>query len=254
MSVQHTVTGLVAPIAPPPSIGAHYINTATGDQYLAKGTATVNDWVLMAAKAQAAWPPYLDKALQDADYSNKSLPTIRYGALVNGTDTGSAVHGVNVYRFVPERDLLINRLTYGLSVQAGAGTAADTVCGVVYGSDANGMPGDLLGATPAQDLTTTRNGGALAGAATVAMKAGKTYWIGTHINIVTPGVDVSFVTVATGTENIEWYIYGLYSYDALWADMDVPPGSTPANWSANIDKSPINLALIPVVGIGEKNI
>ena len=42
---QHTASGDGAPSSAPPSIGAHYTNTSTGDQYLAKGTATAADWI-----------------------------------------------------------------------------------------------------------------------------------------------------------------------------------------------------------------
>lgn len=62
MTIQHVVEGASAPTAPPPSLSAHYINTATGEQYLAKGTASVADWVLQEkgmskAEADAAYQP-----------------------------------------------------------------------------------------------------------------------------------------------------------------------------------------------------
>jgi len=49
MPVQHTASGPGAPTSAPPSIGAHYTDTSTGDQYLAKGTASVADWVKQGA-------------------------------------------------------------------------------------------------------------------------------------------------------------------------------------------------------------
>ncbi|MGK4342595.1 hypothetical protein ACSMFT_23025 [Ectopseudomonas oleovorans] len=42
--VQHTDSGEGPPQSPPPSIGAHYTDTANGDQYLAAGVAGVGDW------------------------------------------------------------------------------------------------------------------------------------------------------------------------------------------------------------------
>lgn len=254
MSVQHTVTGLVAPIAPPPSIGAHYINTATGDQYLAKGTATVNDWVKVPAAKNGVWPLYLDKAYQDRDNSNLSLPTLRYGSLVDVEVAGADVSGVNIYRMIPERDLLINRMTFSAYVMDFAGTYLDLICGVVYGSDANGMPSNLMAATPPEDLAEPRHGGAFVGGAQILLEAGKPYWLGTHIEIVTPGAQLTVTSVDTAGENLIWYMYALHSYDAWWADVGASPGSTPASWAASADVSPVNLKYIPVVGIGEKNI
>lgn len=254
MSVQHTVTGLVAPIAPPPSIGAHYINTATGDQYLAKGTATVNDWVKVPAAKNGVWPFYLDKVQQDRDNSNLSLPTLRYGSLVDVEVAGADVSGVNVYRMIPERDLLINRMTFSAYVMDFAGTYLDLICGVVYGSDANGMPSNLMAATPPQDLAEPRYGGAFVGGAQILLEAGKPYWLGTHTEIVTPGAQLTVTSVDTAGENLSWYIYALYSNDAMWADVGASPGSTPASWAASADVSPVKLKYIPVVGIGEKNV
>jgi|GEM_PF-3620140 len=43
---QHTASGPGAPTSAPPSIGAHYTDTSSGDQYLAKGVLSPADWVL----------------------------------------------------------------------------------------------------------------------------------------------------------------------------------------------------------------
>lgn len=43
---QHILTGTTAPASVPPGLGAHYINTATGDHYLASGAASADDWGL----------------------------------------------------------------------------------------------------------------------------------------------------------------------------------------------------------------
>lgn len=43
---QHVVEAAGPPTDPPPSIGAHYIDSLTGDIYLGNDTASVDDWVL----------------------------------------------------------------------------------------------------------------------------------------------------------------------------------------------------------------
>lgn len=43
-NVNHTLNAAVNPTAAPPSIGAHYTNTVTGQTWLAIGTASVTDW------------------------------------------------------------------------------------------------------------------------------------------------------------------------------------------------------------------
>ena len=78
-------------------------------------------------------------------------------------EIGAVVGGVNVYRMIPERDLLINRMTFSAYVMDFAGTYLDLICGVVYGSDANGMPSNLMAATPPQDLAAPGYGGAFVG-------------------------------------------------------------------------------------------
>lgn len=69
MTIQHVVTGAGAPTAAPPSLSAHYINTATGEQYLAKGTTSVEDWVLqqsgmLKSEADQTYQPVGDYATQ----------------------------------------------------------------------------------------------------------------------------------------------------------------------------------------------
>ncbi|TWW33667.1 hypothetical protein [Pseudomonas aeruginosa] len=48
-TVTHVLSGAGAPAAVPPSVGAHYVNTTNGDQYLAKGTASAADWVKLGS-------------------------------------------------------------------------------------------------------------------------------------------------------------------------------------------------------------
>ncbi|MEF2038837.1 hypothetical protein [Pseudomonas aeruginosa] len=50
-TVTHVLSGAGAPAAAPPSVGAHYVNTTNGDQYLAKGTASAADWVKLGGGA-----------------------------------------------------------------------------------------------------------------------------------------------------------------------------------------------------------
>jgi hypothetical protein len=56
MSNIHVTRSTSNPAAAPTDSGAHWINTANGNHYLAKGTATVADWVLIASAA--AYVPY----------------------------------------------------------------------------------------------------------------------------------------------------------------------------------------------------
>ncbi|MHC8404291.1 hypothetical protein [Pseudomonas sp. TMB3-21] len=43
-NIQHTQAGSANPLDTPPSIGAHYVNTATGQRWISKGTAAPSDW------------------------------------------------------------------------------------------------------------------------------------------------------------------------------------------------------------------
>ncbi len=46
-TVRHIVTDMGPPTSPPPGIGAHYIDTQNRTQYLAYGTTSASDWVLI---------------------------------------------------------------------------------------------------------------------------------------------------------------------------------------------------------------
>ncbi len=50
----HLIEGEGAPTTPPPSIGAHYIDTTSGDQYLAAGTTSATDWRLAVQMSSGA--------------------------------------------------------------------------------------------------------------------------------------------------------------------------------------------------------
>ncbi|WP_368772671.1 hypothetical protein [Pseudomonas aeruginosa] len=53
-TVTHVLSGAGAPTSAPPSVGAHYVNTTNGDQYLAKGTASAADWVKLGGGGGSA--------------------------------------------------------------------------------------------------------------------------------------------------------------------------------------------------------
>lgn len=53
-SAQHIYTGLGAPDQAPQHVAAHYIDEATGDQYIAAGTASAADWRLVAQVSNGA--------------------------------------------------------------------------------------------------------------------------------------------------------------------------------------------------------
>lgn len=44
-TIRHIVTGNGAPTSAPPGIGAHYVDSTSGQQYLAKGTSSPVDWI-----------------------------------------------------------------------------------------------------------------------------------------------------------------------------------------------------------------
>ncbi|MFF6763580.1 hypothetical protein ACET4Y_28375 [Pseudomonas aeruginosa] len=53
-TVTHVLSGAGEPLDPPPSIGAHYVNTNNGALYLAKGTASGADWVKLGSGGGSA--------------------------------------------------------------------------------------------------------------------------------------------------------------------------------------------------------
>lgn len=66
-TIEHVIEGIGAPTNAPPSLCAHYINTVTGEQYLAKGTKSAGDWVLQGqgmsqSEAEESFQPKGDYA------------------------------------------------------------------------------------------------------------------------------------------------------------------------------------------------
>ncbi|WP_258235718.1 hypothetical protein [Pseudomonas aeruginosa] len=53
-TVTHVLSGAGEPLDPPPSIGAHYVNTNNGALYMAKGTASGADWVKLGSGGGSA--------------------------------------------------------------------------------------------------------------------------------------------------------------------------------------------------------
>ncbi|EPA6883279.1 hypothetical protein N0531_02030 [Pseudomonas aeruginosa] len=53
-TVTHVLSGAGEPLDPPPSIGAHYVNTNNGALYLAKGTSSGADWVKLGSGGGSA--------------------------------------------------------------------------------------------------------------------------------------------------------------------------------------------------------
>lgn len=53
-TVTHVLSGAGEPLDPPPSIGAHYVNTNNGALYLAKGIASGADWVKLGSGGGSA--------------------------------------------------------------------------------------------------------------------------------------------------------------------------------------------------------
>jgi hypothetical protein len=58
---RHVIKQAGAPSTVPPSVGAHYVDSSTGNLYLAKDTLLVSDWVLLATGGS-----YTDEQAQDA--------------------------------------------------------------------------------------------------------------------------------------------------------------------------------------------
>lgn len=87
----HVLSGLGAPTLAPPMISAHYTDTLNGDQYLAKGTISVDDWVkvprapamdgvTLSATGSTAVTPESDGAFLNVEAEAAAVVTIDAGA------------------------------------------------------------------------------------------------------------------------------------------------------------------------------
>ncbi|SFP39528.1 hypothetical protein SAMN05216229_102122 [Geopseudomonas sagittaria] len=70
---QHIVTGAGAPLVAPPSIGAHYTDLTSKQEYIAFGTLTAEDWVLQekGGTAAAAVAAHVADAVPHTQYVQK---------------------------------------------------------------------------------------------------------------------------------------------------------------------------------------
>lgn len=75
-TIQHLFSGAGAPTTAPGSLGAHYTDTTTGDQYLAKGTASAADWILQekGGAAAAAVQAHAEAANPHPQYAAAGAP------------------------------------------------------------------------------------------------------------------------------------------------------------------------------------
>lgn len=64
---QHVVEAAGPPTEAPPSQGAHYIDTNTGEIYLANGTASVDDWLLGGGGGASGGKIYHNVSSDDAN-------------------------------------------------------------------------------------------------------------------------------------------------------------------------------------------
>lgn len=91
MPVQHTASGAGAPTSAPPSLSAHYLDTSTGDQYMAKGTASVSDWVKVGGEKPLSAVVWEGKAHPTADIDfagvvyNAALENLKFVAVAGKT-------------------------------------------------------------------------------------------------------------------------------------------------------------------------
>lgn len=87
MTVQHIVQGAGVPTSVPPSLTAHYTDTESGDQYMAKGTATAADWVLVEkGGAGAAAVKAHEQAYNHAEFVTTQAMTQALATKVNAVD------------------------------------------------------------------------------------------------------------------------------------------------------------------------
>ena len=86
-NITHSLSGGGAPVAAPPSLNAHYLDTLTGTHYLAKGTTAPEDWEAMAKQSDVpiipTIPEYVAGANISIDATDPNAPII--SALANSS-------------------------------------------------------------------------------------------------------------------------------------------------------------------------
>jgi hypothetical protein len=91
---QHVVEAAGPPTDPPPSIGAHYIDSNNGDIYLGNGTASVDDW-LLGGGAGATGGKIWTQAFEDNSFDGIVLFSENAGDLWRAVDTSPDSIGVD---------------------------------------------------------------------------------------------------------------------------------------------------------------
>lgn len=88
MSKQHIIEGVGAPTMAPPSRSAHYTDTANGDQYMAKGTASAADWFKIGAGVEGWTVSNTGSVASLIAAAPAGTPAARVDAVIGGINTG----------------------------------------------------------------------------------------------------------------------------------------------------------------------
>lgn len=121
-TVTHVLSGAGAPPSAPPSVGAHYVNTTNGDQYLAKGTASAADWVKQGGGGGSAPSEVLHintdgQFLLEPQYSfvdTRLSALTEFGTAAIGIDpSASRQFDINIRAATPSGQQLQIRVTSG---------------------------------------------------------------------------------------------------------------------------------------------
>lgn len=141
---QHLLHGAGAPTAAPPSIAAHYVDTSTGDQYAAHGTASVGDWRLMLSKdgADEAYQP-LEEGLGLSETNFTQAEKDKLATLSPGG--GAVIIGTEYPSTAPTT--VGDRFIFGTAVFVATGTAYPEDWVQVFGEPDSQNSG-LGGASP----------------------------------------------------------------------------------------------------------
>lgn len=115
---QHTASGDGAPSSAPPSIGAHYTDTSTGDQYLSKGTASAADWIM---QQRSLAPVITEDPFFDIDPTQSTLYITTLKANTAPT-IGTAAAGTRVDVIMAQDETGYYAVTWPASIEWRAGT------------------------------------------------------------------------------------------------------------------------------------
>lgn len=118
---QHTASGDGAPSSAPPSIGAHYTDTSTGNQYLSKGTASAADWI---KQQRSIAPITTEDPFFDIDPAQSTL----YITTLNSNTAptiGTAAAGTRVDVIMAQNETGYHAVTWPTSIKWRAGTSGE---------------------------------------------------------------------------------------------------------------------------------